>query len=46
VHTPGVYDLEVDTSLLRPEECAEMIQRRLRDGPPPSAFQKLAAWPT
>jgi chloramphenicol 3-O phosphotransferase len=46
VHTPGVYDLEVDTSLLRPEECAQMIQRRLRDGPPPSAFQKLAAWPT
>ena len=43
VHIPGIYDLEVDTSLLSPEECAEVIRRRLEDGPPPSAFQQLAA---
>lgn len=42
VHVPGVYDLEVDTSLLSPAECAELIRRRLADGPPPSAFQQLA----
>jgi chloramphenicol 3-O phosphotransferase len=45
VHVPGVYDLEVDTSLLRPEACADLIQRRLRQGPPPSAFPQLASWP-
>ena len=42
VHKPGIYDLEVDTSLLSPEECAGMIRRRLDEGPPPSAFQQLA----
>jgi len=42
VHTPGVYDLEVDTSILRPADCAEVIRTRLRDGPPPSAFHQLA----
>ena len=46
VHTPGIYDLEVDTSLLSPEECADVIRRRLDDGPPPSAFQRLAALST
>jgi len=43
VHLPGIYDLEVDTSLLSPAECAELIQRRLADGPPASAFRRLAA---
>ncbi|MCH8025460.1 MAG: chloramphenicol phosphotransferase [Chloroflexi bacterium] len=42
VHKPGIYDLEVDTSLLSPEGCAEAIRRRLAEGPPPSAFQQLA----
>ncbi len=42
VHIPGIYDLEVDTSLLSPEECAEAIRKRLQDGPPPSAFRQLA----
>jgi chloramphenicol 3-O phosphotransferase len=42
VHKPGVYDLEVDTSLLTPEQCAEVIRTRLDDGPPGSAFQQLA----
>src|SRR2546422_6337527 len=34
VHLPGIYDLDVDTSLLSPAECAELIQRRLAEGPP------------
>ncbi len=42
VHVPGVYDLEVDTSVLSPEECAEVIRRRLDEGPPGSAFRELA----
>ncbi|MGI8858285.1 MAG: chloramphenicol phosphotransferase CPT family protein [Thermomicrobiales bacterium] len=43
VHIPGIYDLEVDTSVLSPEECAAVIRQRLEEGPPPSAFQRLAA---
>ncbi len=46
VHNPGIYDLEVDTSKLNPLECAGMIQQRLREGPLPSAFQRLAAMST
>lgn len=46
VHVPGIYDLEVDTSVLSPEECARAIRLRLDDGPPPSAFQRLAAMAT
>jgi chloramphenicol 3-O phosphotransferase len=42
VHTPGIYDLEVDTSVLSPEECAAAIRRHLDDGPPSSAFRQLA----
>lgn len=42
VHDPGIYDLEVDTSEMSAEECAELIRRRLDDGPPPSAFEQLA----
>ncbi len=43
VHVPGIYDLEVDTSLLSPRACAEAIQLRLLNGPPAEAFQRLAA---
>jgi chloramphenicol 3-O phosphotransferase len=43
VHVPGIYDLEVDTSRLSAEECAAAIRRRLADGPPSSAFRRLAA---
>ena len=46
VHSPGVYDLEVDTSVLSPEACADLIRQHLEDGPPPSAFQHLAAMAT
>ena len=42
VHIPGIYDLEVDTSLLSPGECADVIRRHLEDGPAPSAFRRLA----
>ena len=41
VHDPGIYDLEIDTSLVTPGDAAEMIRRRL-DGPPFGAFKILA----
>ncbi len=43
VHKPGIYDLEVDTSLLSPQGCAEEIRQRLAEGSPGTAFQHLAA---
>ncbi|MBZ2195030.1 chloramphenicol phosphotransferase CPT family protein [Occultella gossypii] len=53
VHSPGRYDLEVDTSRLTPQECAERIEAHLRTAhartgqdpstpPPPSAFFDLS----
>lgn len=42
VHTPGIYDMEVDTSLLTPAECAAAIHHRLTSGPPPSALRRLS----
>ena len=42
VHTPGIYDLEVDTSVLSPRECADLIAHRLLAGPAPDAFHRLA----
>ncbi|CCV07029.1 Chloramphenicol phosphotransferase family protein [Mesorhizobium metallidurans STM 2683] len=42
VHRPGIYDLEVDTSLLSPQQCAEAIRWRLDHGPQPTAFRNLA----
>jgi chloramphenicol 3-O phosphotransferase len=42
VHLPGLYDLEVDTSVLTPERCAEAIQQRLDSAAPPTAFRRLA----
>ncbi len=43
VHLPGIYDLEVDTSVLSPEACADVVRQRLEDGPSPWAFRRLAA---
>jgi len=40
VHALGVYDLEVDTSVLTPEECASAIRERLTS--PPSALRKVS----
>ncbi len=42
VHQPGIYDLEVDTALLTPAECADLIRQRLTEGSPLTAFQRLA----
>ncbi len=43
VHEPGIYDVEVDTSVRTPEECAGVIRERLGSGDPPTAFPRLAA---
>ena len=43
VHRPGIYDLEVDTSLFSPEECAARIKEQVSKGPSASlALAKLA----
>ena len=42
VHKPGIYDLEVDTSVLSPQDCADVIRTRLAGGPPGTAFPQLA----
>lgn len=42
VHTPGIYDIEVDTSTRSPEQCADRIRDRLVNGPDPSALRRLA----
>lgn len=42
VHIPGIYDLEIDTSTMTPAQCSAIIHRRLQEGPPPSAFARLA----
>ncbi|WP_085521837.1 chloramphenicol phosphotransferase CPT family protein [Tuberibacillus sp. Marseille-P3662] len=41
VHVPGIYDLEVDTSVLNAEACANVIRQRLENGPTPTAFQLI-----
>ncbi|PST23710.1 chloramphenicol phosphotransferase [Rhizobium sp. JAB6] len=44
VHRPGIYDLEVDTSVKSPETCAEEIRQLLAKGLPyPTAFERLAS---
>lgn len=42
VHQPGIYDLEVDTSVMTPEQCAEAIAAALALPPRPSAFERIA----
>ncbi|MBI4730185.1 MAG: chloramphenicol phosphotransferase [Acidobacteria bacterium] len=42
IHAHGGYDLEVDTSVLSPEACAEVIRKRLAEGPPGSRFAEIA----
>lgn len=41
VHIPGIYDLEVDTSVLSSEECAELIRKRLESGRATTAFRSI-----
>jgi chloramphenicol 3-O phosphotransferase len=43
IHLPGIYDLEVDTSKLSSQACADRIRHHLEAGPIPAAFQRLAA---
>jgi len=43
IHTPGIYDLEVDTSVLDAQACVDVIRQYLEIGPPPSAILRLAA---
>lgn len=42
VHIPGIYDLQVDTSLLSPSECAGAIGERIARGGPYPSLAKLA----
>ena len=42
VHVPGIYDLELDTSQMTPEQCAGAIERQLAHWPSPTAFERLA----
>ena len=41
VHAHVVYDFEVDTSLLGPQDCAEQVAGFLASGVPPRAFEIL-----
>jgi len=41
VHAHGLYDLEVDTSLSSPHDCAWQILQRMNDPALPSAFKNL-----
>jgi len=41
VHRPGIYDLEVDTSVLDPQACARHLLDALRSGSEPSVFAQL-----
>jgi chloramphenicol 3-O phosphotransferase len=41
VHDPGIYDLEVDTSVVTPEEAAAAVLARVRDASPSTALARL-----
>ncbi len=43
VHKPGIYDLELDTSMLSAEECAERILNVIASGAKFNARDKLIA---
>ena len=43
VHQPGIYDLKVDTSVMRPEQCAEAIRGALDRPGSSTAFRPVAA---
>lgn len=42
VHVPGIYDMELDTSILSSEECAAAIGACLEKSPYGTAFKKIA----
>ena len=41
VHSKAIYDIEVDTSLLSSEECAERILEYMRKGRHPTAIEQM-----
>ena len=41
VHAHGIYDIELDTSNLTPEECASIIVEYVNSGSSPTAFEQL-----
>lgn len=41
VHAQAAYDIEVDTSILSPEECASVIVEHLGEEHHPTAFEHL-----
>jgi len=41
VHTRAIYDIEVDTFVLSPEECAVIIADYVNSGRRPTAFEQL-----
>jgi chloramphenicol 3-O phosphotransferase len=43
VHAHSIYDLELDTSIASPLECAQRIKAVLENGHPGRAFRRLAA---
>jgi chloramphenicol 3-O phosphotransferase len=43
VHVPGIYDLEIDTSMTTPVAAATLIDQRLAAGEPGHAVRSLAA---
>jgi chloramphenicol 3-O phosphotransferase len=44
VHGRWTYDVEVDTSVAAPAECARAVAERLASDPPPTAFSRLATF--
>ena len=40
--TPGIYDLDIDTTQLSPEACARAVQQHIDSGEPPTAMRRLA----
>lgn len=44
VHSPGIYDFEVDTSMHSAEECAALINNQILDDSPVTAFHRLATF--
>jgi chloramphenicol 3-O phosphotransferase len=41
VHVPGIYDIEVDTSIKSPQECASAVFQQVMAGKTPGAFQRI-----
>ncbi|WP_257968002.1 phosphotransferase-like protein [Peribacillus deserti] len=42
VHVPGIYDLELDTSVLSSKKCADAIRKRIETDPYGIAFKQIS----